>query len=134
MHLASFRRRGPFLADYTFMLADAGVHAFPITLTTVGDRSITVTDTADATRTATQSAITVVNGPGATITLTGSTAALEVGESRVLTATVRDAYGNVVQDRPRRDRNGEDVRQDRRFRFGRAPDRWPSSLAWRPRP
>ena len=100
VHLASSDAAATLPADYTFTPADAGVHAFPITLTTVGERSISVTDTADATRTTTQSAITVVNGPGATITLTGSTAALEVGEARVLTATVRDAYGNAVTTGP----------------------------------
>jgi hypothetical protein len=82
--------------SYTFSPADAGVHAFSFALITVGEHSITVADLADASLTATQSAVTVVAGPAATITLTGSTADLQVGESRLLVATVLDAFSNPV--------------------------------------
>ncbi|HEX7287277.1 MAG TPA: hypothetical protein VF532_13915 [Candidatus Angelobacter sp.] len=35
-------------ADYTFTAADAGTHTFPVTLSTLGDQTITVTDTRSA--------------------------------------------------------------------------------------
>ena len=46
-------------ADYPFSAGDAGVHAFPVTLNTVGTRSVTVTDTINAGITGAQAGIVV---------------------------------------------------------------------------
>ena len=46
--------------------------------------------------TGTLGAFTVVHGPSADIVLTGSTADLASGATRVLTATLKDAAGNTV--------------------------------------
>ena len=46
--------------------------------------------------TGTLASFTVVHGAAADIALTGSTANLASGATRVLTATIRDAAGNVV--------------------------------------
>ena len=52
--------------------------------------------TAAGLTTGTLAAFTVVHGAAADIALTGSTADLTSGTTRVLTATIRDAAGNTV--------------------------------------
>ena len=50
---------GDLPSDYTFSSADAGSHTFSATLVTVGNQTITVTDTAKGTLTLTSPPITV---------------------------------------------------------------------------
>ena len=86
-------------ASYTFLAADKGVHTFSngATLKTAGTQSITATQGAI---TGTQSGI-VVNASAATkLALSGSTADLASGSTRVLTATIQDANGNTVTSGP----------------------------------
>src|SRR5438132_1495771 len=52
-------------ADYTFTGTDAGVHQFPVTLTTAGSQSVTATDTGNGSLTARQ-AVTISPAPAAT--------------------------------------------------------------------
>jgi len=85
-------------ASYTFLATDKGVHTFNngATLKTAGTQSITATDGGI---TGTQSV--VVNAAGATkLALSGSTADLASGSTRVLTAIIQDANGNTVTSGP----------------------------------
>ena len=70
VHLTSSDAQAVLPANYTFTGADAGTHAFSVTLKTAGTQSITATDTVTVTITGTQSGITVQAGPATTITAT----------------------------------------------------------------
>ena len=59
IHFTSTDPTATLPADYTFVVGDAGVHTFPVTFNTIGTRSITATDTINATITGTQSGIAV---------------------------------------------------------------------------
>lgn len=48
VHFTSSDTQAILPADYTFLPADAGTHVFPFTLATLGDQTITVTDTHSA--------------------------------------------------------------------------------------
>ena len=71
-----------------------GVATKTITGVLVG--SVTMEATATGLTTGTLGAFTVVHGAAAQIALTGSTADLTSGATRVLTATIQDAAGNTV--------------------------------------
>ncbi len=74
--------------------ADDGVATKTITGALVG--SVTMEATAAGLTTGTLGAFTVVHGAATQIALTGSTANLTSGATRVLTATIHDAAGNTV--------------------------------------
>src|SRR5262249_52291674 len=57
--------------DYTFVASDQGVHTFMVTLITRGSRTVTVTDTADSTITASDT-VMVKLGKGILIASAGS--------------------------------------------------------------
>jgi hypothetical protein len=59
VHFTSSDLQAGLPANYAFTAADAGVHAFPVTLKTAGTQSITATDTATSSITGSQSGITV---------------------------------------------------------------------------
>ena len=59
VHLTSSDGAAVLPADYTFTALDNGTHTFPVTLNTVGTRSITATDTVTGTIVGSQSGITV---------------------------------------------------------------------------
>jgi hypothetical protein len=83
-------------ANYTFLAADNGVHAFSggLSLKTAGTRSITATDTLTASITGSQ---TVTVTPGAATHLSVSTANPYVaGVGHTVTVTALDAYGNTA--------------------------------------
>jgi hypothetical protein len=84
-------------ADYTFVAADKGVHAFSggLTLKTAGSRSVTATDKASASIAGSQTGIAV--SPGAATHFTVSTANPYVhGVGHSVTITALDAYGNTA--------------------------------------
>ncbi len=78
---------------YTFVLGDNGVHAFSVTFKTAGPQTLTVTDNSAFTD---NSSTDVAAGAPATLVLTGSTADLQSGVTRDLTAVVTDAFSNPV--------------------------------------
>src|SRR5262249_1710508 len=82
-------------ADYTFTAADSGVHKFYLSLGTVGTQSLTVTDTATSTLTASQSGITVVAGAASKFLVSGYPATT-AGTPPSFTVTVTDAYANLL--------------------------------------
>jgi hypothetical protein len=59
VHFTSSDSQAQLAADYTFTAADRGTHVFTITLATVGNQTITATDTTDPRLTGTQGSIAV---------------------------------------------------------------------------
>src|SRR5205807_2243944 len=57
-------------ADYTFTGTDAGVHQFPVTLTTAGSQSVTATDTSSGSLSASQT-LAISPAPAATLSMSG---------------------------------------------------------------
>ena len=83
-------------ANYTFVSGDAGTKTFAaVELRQAGSRTVTATDTVTGTITGNDT-VTVGHAAATQIALTGSTADLTSGATRVLTATVQDAWGNTV--------------------------------------
>ncbi len=86
-------------ADYTFTGGDAGVRTFPVTLNTVGTRSVTATDTVSAGITGSQTGITVNSAvlPGLFEKLHGwnkDVSALPVSSrSAAIISTLQNVYG-----------------------------------------
>jgi hypothetical protein len=82
-------------ANYTFTAADAGVSTFSVTLKTVGSRSVTVTDTANASLTRIHSGITVTPAAASQLLITGL-ASVAQAIAQAFTVRVVDAYGNTI--------------------------------------
>ncbi len=81
-------------AAYTFQPGEAGVHTFLATLNSLGDQSLTVTDTTDATVTGTQAGIHVAS-PAAYLTLAGAPAVATAGQAFTVTVTAHDGQGRT---------------------------------------
>lgn len=84
-------------ANYTFVPADNGVHTFTneVTLKTVGEQSVTVSDTFYA-ASGSQTAITVTPATISKFSVTGITTPTTAGTARNVTVTAQDAYNNTV--------------------------------------
>jgi len=82
-------------ANYTFTGGDAGTHTFSATLKTAGARTITTTDTANASMNATSSAITVKAATAVKAAVT-TPALATAGTGFSVTVTIQDAYGNTA--------------------------------------
>jgi uncharacterized repeat protein (TIGR03803 family) len=83
-------------ADYSFTLADHGVHSFPVTLFTVGTRSLTATDTGSGSVTGSEAGITVTPAAAAELVFSGVPRSTTAGSTFALTVTAEDPYGNTV--------------------------------------
>lgn len=87
--------------EYTFVPGvDQGRHTFfnGVTLVTVGEREVVVSEVGNPTLRGSQSNITVQpNDPASLIITPGDTVDVTVGASRVFTAEVNDAYNNAIQ-------------------------------------
>ncbi len=95
VHFTSSDSQAILPADYTFSAGDNGVHNFSASLCTAGTQSLTVTDTATPTLTASQTGISVVAGAVSKFVVSGYPATT-AGTSHNFTVTATDAYGNVV--------------------------------------
>src|SRR5262249_46400072 len=95
VHFTSSDAKAVLPANYAFTAADAGSHAFGVTLKTAGTRSIAVADTLNSALTATQGGITVKAGAASQF-LISAPSSVSAGVAFSLTLTVKDAYGNVV--------------------------------------
>jgi hypothetical protein len=95
VHFTSSDGKASLPANYTFTAADAGVHTFSATLKTAGTQSMTATDTTTAGITGMDGGITV-NPAAASKFIISAPASVTAGVAFSLTATVKDAYGNVV--------------------------------------
>jgi hypothetical protein len=95
VHFTSTDLAAALPSNYTFTVADAGVHTFKLILTTPGSKSVTVTDTVATTITATSTAL-VTQAAAARLTVTGFPTTDVAGVAHPVTVTARDAYGNVA--------------------------------------
>src|SRR5205807_917716 len=81
-------------ADYTFTGTDAGVHQFPVTLTTAGGPSVTATDTGNGSLTDTAT-LAISPAAAASLTLSGLRNTI-AGTGQAATVALYDPYGNVA--------------------------------------
>jgi uncharacterized repeat protein (TIGR03803 family) len=94
VHFMSTDPQAVLPADYTFSVADAGVHTFTATLKTAGMQAITATDATNSFITG--SAISTVTAAAAShLVITGPSTAT-AGNRFSITVTAYDAYGNVA--------------------------------------
>jgi len=98
VHFTSSDGQAVLPADYQFLVGDSGTHTFTdgVTLKTVGEQSITATDTVTGSITGSQTAITVNPGAAATLTVSGFPDPVTAGTAGSVTVTAKDAYGNVA--------------------------------------
>ena len=81
--------------DFTFTVADAGVHTFSATLKTAGNQSITAKDIVTGSLTGTDGGITVKPAAASKLVVSAP-ASVRSGVAFSLTVTVKDAYDNMV--------------------------------------
>ncbi len=80
-------------APTAFASTDAGSRTFPVTLKTAGTQSITVTDTANAALTASQTS-SVAPASAASLLVSGISSPVTTGAASSVTVDARDAFGN----------------------------------------
>ena len=95
IHFTSSDSRAGLPPDYTFGASDAGTHLFSVTLRTLGNQTVTVTDTASATLQGISPVVLLVLGPAATFRV-GAPSASIVGTYFSVTLTAFDASGNIA--------------------------------------
>jgi hypothetical protein len=81
-------------ASYTFAAADAGQHAFPVTIKTAGGQTVTATDAANSLTGI--GAFSVAPGAATVCAVSGLPASAAAGAQLGLRVTVQDAFGNVA--------------------------------------
>jgi hypothetical protein len=96
IHFSSSDSLASLPADYTFTAADNGVHAFTAVLATVGNQSLTATDTQNGNITGTESAIAVTAAAPDHFLVVPSVAASVAGMPFDVTVIVQDAFNNTV--------------------------------------
>lgn len=96
VHFSTSDAQGVMPADYTFVDADAGIHAFTASLATVkaGGQTISATDTASASITGTSAGVNVTPTAAVSLTLVGGGG--HIGSPHTVTVIARDIYGNVA--------------------------------------
>ena len=95
VHFSSSDAQGTVPADYTFLAADAGIHAFAGSLATVAPGGQTITATDALTSTVVGTSATVAVTPTTAISLGISGGGGFVGSAHAVTVSARDRYGNV---------------------------------------
>src|SRR5262249_22712749 len=83
-------------ADYTFMAADNGSHLFSATLVSAGTRTITATDTADASIIGKQQNIVIMPATTVSFVVSGFTSPATAGTPGSFAVTAKDAFGNLA--------------------------------------
>jgi CSLREA domain-containing protein len=96
VRFTSSDRHAALPANYTFTLADAGVHTFTATLKSAGTQVLTATDNARSTVKGAEPGIVVSPATTSTLTVTGFPSPTVAGGTHTFTVTARDAYGNVT--------------------------------------
>ncbi len=81
-------------ASYSFGAADAGRHAFPVTLKTAGGQTVTATDAASSLTGI--GAFSVAPGAATVCAVSGLPASAAAGAQLGLRVTVQDAFGNIA--------------------------------------
>ena len=81
--------------DYTFTVADGGLHTFTngVTLKTSGPQTVTITDTGTSSITGTSPSVTITSAAASHVVLTGLTGGA-AGAAQSLTVEAEDAFGN----------------------------------------
>src|SRR5262249_12918772 len=79
-------------APYTFVAADAGIRAFPVTLSTAGARTVTAGDGSLSA----QLGVQVASAAAQTLKLVAPASGVTVGTPFSVTVSVIDTFGNVV--------------------------------------
>jgi Putative Ig domain/NHL repeat len=95
VHFTSTDPQAVLPADYTYSASDYGRHTFSASLCTAGSQSLTATDTATSTLTASQTGISVVAGAVSKFIISGYPATT-AGTSHSFSVAATDAYGNVI--------------------------------------
>src|SRR6516162_2877767 len=93
VHFSSSDANAQLPSNYTFTVADHGVHTFSAALTTAGVQSLTAVDQASASVTGTQTGITVNAAAASQLVESGPTATT-AGTSFAVTVHALDAFGN----------------------------------------
>ncbi|HEV3082802.1 MAG TPA: DUF4214 domain-containing protein, partial [Gemmataceae bacterium] len=98
VHFTSTDAQAVLPADYQFVSADQGSHAFSITLKTAGSQSVTATDKGNASLTGTESGITVSPGPASQLLFTAPSLTAVAGTliNPAVKVQVFDAFGNLL--------------------------------------
>jgi hypothetical protein len=94
VHLTSSDGQAVLPADYTFTAGDAGTHQFSVTLKTAGSQTVTETDVANGSITASQK-VGVAPAPASSLRLSGIGNAT-AGTAQTATVTLFDPYGNLA--------------------------------------
>jgi hypothetical protein len=97
VHFTSSDAQAGLPSDYTFTSSDQGVHTFSASLKTAGTQSLTVTDTANSSLTASKTGVTVVAAAFSQFLVSGFPATT-AGVAHTFTVTATDAYGNLVSN------------------------------------
>ncbi len=93
-HFASTDAQAGLPANYAFTAADAGTHAFAVTLRTAGPQTVTATDTLNPNASGTTAGVAVTPGTAVALSLSGGGGF--VNSPQVVAVTARDAFGNVA--------------------------------------
>src|SRR5205807_7265213 len=96
VHFISSDGQAVLPADYTFVAADAGVHAFSAILKTAGSQLLTATDTAASTVTGSQTGITVNATAASSLIVSGFPSPTTAGVAGTVTVTAQAPYGNTA--------------------------------------
>jgi len=100
VHFTSSDGQASLPTEYSFngsgVSNDNGLHTFSATLKTAGSQSITVTDTATASITGTQSGIVVNPAATSTLVVGDFTNPTTAGDAHNVTVRAEDAYGNTT--------------------------------------
>jgi hypothetical protein len=96
VHFTSSDPQASLPADYTFQSSDAGVHHFSGSLKTAGMQSLTATDTASPSLTASETGITVTPATVSSLQVSGFPATVVAGTPGSVTVGAMDPFGNVV--------------------------------------
>ena len=97
VHFTSTDSKAVLPADYTFTVADAGVHKFTttVTLKTAGTWSVTAMDSGNSNVAGTQT-VSVTPAATKTFALSGFSSPDVAGVAHSITVTAKDAYGNTA--------------------------------------
>jgi hypothetical protein len=95
-HLTSSDTHASLPVDYTFTVADAGHHSFPVVLKTAGTWAIRARDTTNPSITGLASGLVVAPAAAARMVVAGYPTSAAAGASHTFVVTFYDAFGNVA--------------------------------------
>jgi len=96
VHFTSTDGQAILPADYTFVAGDNGVHTFSVTLGTLGNQTVTATDSVTNSITGTSGTIAVSPGAATHFSVTGAPASITAGVAFSVTVTAKDSFNNTA--------------------------------------